>query len=76
VVDLEGKWLSSAREFVEFWLEVSVHPGEPITVPAGTDDLVSRLVFAAQDQGISRETLEAEFGDLHKLVIFCISGAA
>ncbi len=58
--------MSSAKEFVAFWLEVSVHADEPIKLPNTVDGLVQRLVFAANNQGITLEQLQAQYGGLLK----------
>jgi len=59
--------VSKAREFIEFWIENSVHPVEQYrTVGASQDvaELTSRLVVAAEEQGFSEADLEAEIGDI------------
>jgi hypothetical protein len=58
--------VSKAREFIDFWIENSVHAVEQYrNVGASQDvtELTRRLVEAAKGQGISQADLEAEIGD-------------
>ncbi|PPQ14302.1 hypothetical protein CV770_37770 [Bradyrhizobium sp. AC87j1] len=59
--------MSNAREFIDFWVENSVHAVEQYrTVGASQDvaELTRRLVEAAEGQGISEAELRAEIGDI------------
>ena len=58
---------SKAREFVDFWIENSVHATELYGMPGSEQDagrLAARCFEMAQSQGISEEAIKAEFGDL------------
>jgi hypothetical protein len=60
-----GTDVATAKEFVEFWLETSVHPDERFGVRRGRADvqqLADNLVEAAGGQGFSRQQIEAELG--------------
>ena len=55
----------TAKEFVDFWLDVSVHADEqdgPRQDHAAVQQLADNLL-AARDQGFSKEQVEAELGD-------------
>lgn len=72
--DQQGKTMSSkAREFIDFWIENSVHSVEQYrTVGALQDvaELSRRLVGAAKGLGIAEADLRAEIGEisgLHRL---------
>ncbi|MGY4573386.1 DUF768 domain-containing protein [Bradyrhizobium pachyrhizi] len=59
--------MSRAREFIDFWIENSVHAVEQYrTVGASQDvaELTGRLVAAAKEQGFSEADLQAEIGDI------------
>ncbi|UFX42129.1 hypothetical protein HAP47_0022990 [Bradyrhizobium sp. 41S5] len=59
--------MSKAREFVDFWIENSVHAIEQYrTVGASQDvtELTRRLIDAAKEQGIPEADLQAEIGDI------------
>ncbi|MCC8956011.1 hypothetical protein H8B02_22035 [Bradyrhizobium sp. Pear77] len=59
--------MSNAREFIDFWIENSVHAVEQYrTVGASQDvaELTRRLVEAAEGQGISEAELRAQIGDI------------
>ncbi|UGY30404.1 hypothetical protein HU675_0050900 (plasmid) [Bradyrhizobium septentrionale] len=59
--------MSKAREFIDFWIENSVHAVEQYrTVGASQDvaELSRRLIDAAKEQGIPEADLEAEIGDI------------
>jgi hypothetical protein len=58
---------TTAREYIDFWIENSVHAAEQTGSVGASQDiglLISRLVEGAHGQGITREALEAEVGDL------------
>ncbi|UGX97612.1 hypothetical protein G6321_00021740 [Bradyrhizobium barranii subsp. barranii] len=59
--------MSKVREFIDFWVEISIHPVEQYRTPGASQDvpeLTQRLVEAAKGQGISEAELRAEIGDL------------
>ncbi|MFT4116592.1 hypothetical protein [Bradyrhizobium sp.] len=62
---------SKAREFIDFWVENSIHPAEQYrTVGASQDvaELTRRLIDGAKGQGISEADLRAEIGDISDYV--------
>jgi shikimate kinase len=65
------KLLPSAREFIDFWVENSVHSAEQYGTtgsPQNTTELVRRCVEMAESEGINRTELEAEVGDLREFI--------
>lgn len=57
--------MTTAKEFVEFWLNVSVHADEqegPRRGHAAVQQLADNLLNAAREQGFSKEQIEAELG--------------
>ena len=60
--------MATAKVFVEFWFENSVHADEQFGARRGrveVDQLENNLVLAAEAQGFTRQQLEAELdGDL------------
>jgi hypothetical protein len=64
--------VATAKEFVEFWLENSVHADEQFGVRRGrveVNQLVDNLVRAADGQGFTRQQMEAELGgDLYAYI--------
>jgi hypothetical protein len=59
--------LSKAREFLDFWIENSVHASEEFRSPGASqhvDELLWRCVGAAEAQGVSKADMEAEVGNL------------
>ncbi len=59
--------MPAAREFVDFWLENSVHADEQMSARRGREQiqtLTDRLVAAASGEGFTRPQIEAEIGDL------------
>jgi hypothetical protein len=62
---------SKAREFIDFWIENSVHAREPFGVASaeqGVAELVRRLVEAARAQAVSEKAMIAEVGDLTEFI--------
>lgn len=60
--------MATAKEFVEFWLDTSVHPDEEFGTRRGRDaveELVDNLVRKAEEQGFTKGEIEAEIGDLY-----------
>jgi hypothetical protein len=63
--------VASAKEFVEFWLQNSVHADEQMTGRRGREailELADRLVVAAKHQGITDQQIEAEIGDIYTYI--------
>ncbi|WJR77356.1 hypothetical protein [Bradyrhizobium sp. NP1] len=57
--------MATAKEFVDFWLDNSVHADESFGVRRGrieVERLVEGLLRAAEAQGFSKEQVEAELG--------------
>ena len=62
---------STAKEFVEFWLQNSVHADEQMTGRRGRaaiSKLADRLVVAAKHQGFTKQHIEAEIGDIYTYI--------
>jgi hypothetical protein len=58
---------SKTREYIDFWIENSVHAAEQYGTPGASqsvNDLVHRLVEGAKGQGISENAMTSEVGDL------------
>ncbi|AHY50656.1 DUF768 domain-containing protein [Bradyrhizobium japonicum] len=56
-----------AREFIDFWVENSIHAVEQYRTAGASQDvaeLTRRLIEAAKGQGISEAELRAEIGDI------------
>lgn len=63
--------VSKAREYVDFWIENSVHAAEEYRAPGASQDvteLVRRLVEGAKSQGITEQSMQDEVGDLTEYV--------
>lgn len=59
--------MSRVREFIDFWIENSVHAVEQYRSAGASQDvgeLSGRLVEAAKGQGISEADLQAEIGEI------------
>ena len=59
--------VTETREYIDFWIETSVHAREQYGGPGAEQDvaeLVRRLVQAGEDQGITAKAMTAEVGDL------------
>ena len=57
--------MATAKEFVEFWIENSVHPDERYGVRRGQEAvqrLADALIQAAEAEGFTRGQIEAEIG--------------
>jgi len=71
-VRAEGRKLATAKEFVEFWLENSVHPDEQFGRKqdgVAVERLVEGLLVAAEAQGFSKKQMEDELGgDIHSYI--------
>jgi len=63
--------VSKAREYIDFWVENSVHAAEQYRTPGASQDaieLVRRLIEGAKDQGIREQLMQDEVGDLTEYV--------
>ena len=59
--------MTSAREFIDFWIETSVHAREQSGQRGGSqdaDELARRCVEMAKSQGIFEDAIRNEIGDL------------
>lgn len=57
--------MTTAKEYVQFWLDVSVHADEqegPRRDRAAVEQLANNLLNAAHEQDFSKEQIEAELG--------------
>jgi hypothetical protein len=62
---------TKAREYIDFWIENSVHAAEQYGTPGASQDvneLVGSLIEGAKGQGISEEAMMREVGDLAEYV--------
>jgi hypothetical protein len=62
---------AKAREYLDFWIENSVHAAEQFRAAGASQDvteLVRRLIDGAKDQGISERDMQDEVGDLTEYV--------
>jgi len=62
---------TEAREYIEFWIETSVHAAEQygtLGASQNVSELVRRLVEGAKGQGISEHDMTSEVGDLSNYV--------
>ncbi|MCC8937567.1 DUF768 domain-containing protein [Bradyrhizobium sp. Arg68] len=60
-----------AREFIDFWIQNSIHAVEQYRTAGASQDvneLTRRLIEAAKGQGISEVELQAEIGDVSRHV--------
>jgi len=63
--------MSNAREYIDYWIENSIHAAEQYRTPGASQcipELVGRLIEGAKGQGISERDMEAEVGDLTEYV--------
>lgn len=62
---------TTAREFIDFWIENSVHAVEQFRTQGGSQDVVElarRCINAAGDQGISETDMQDEIGDVRQYI--------
>ncbi|QPF83935.1 hypothetical protein IC762_30470 [Bradyrhizobium genosp. L] len=62
---------AKAREFIDFWVENSVHAVEQYRTAGASQDvaeLTRRIVEAAKGQGITEEALREEVGDVAEYI--------
>jgi len=70
--------MSKAREFLEFWMQNSVHYAEQQGAPGGSQspvELKARCIEMAGSQNLSRADLEAEVGDLFEYIMAALAAA-
>jgi hypothetical protein len=62
--------MSETREFIDFWIENSVHAAEGCGAGGEQDvaELTRRFIEAAKGQGIAEADLRAEIGDIFSYV--------
>lgn len=61
--------MGKAREFLEFWIQTSVHAAEPRGVSGASqlpEELKARCIEMAGSQGLSLADGEAEVGDVYQ----------
>jgi hypothetical protein len=64
--------MSKAREYIDFWVENSVHAAENYTATGASQDvplLVERLIEGAKEQGIAADTMQEEVGNLAEYIL-------
>ena len=62
---------TKAREYIDFWIENSVHAAEPYRTPGASQDvaeLVHALIEGAKGQGITEQSMRDEVGDLTEYI--------
>jgi hypothetical protein len=60
---------TTPKEFVEFWLENSIHADESLTARRdrkAVQNLADRCLAAAEEQGFSEDQITAEIGDIYE----------
>jgi len=60
---------TTPKEFVEFWLENSIHADESLTARRdrkAVQNLANRCLAAAEEQGFSEDQITAEIGDIYE----------
>jgi hypothetical protein len=70
--------MSKAREFLEFWMQNSVHSAEQQGAPGGSQspvELKARCIEMAGSQNLSQADLEAEVGDLFEYIMAALAAA-
>lgn len=71
--------VADAREFIDFWIENSVHADDDDRRKSGDadrlGDLVNRCLDMAASQGLSQAQIEAEVGDLRAYLKGKLAGA-
>jgi hypothetical protein len=56
--------MSETRDFIDFWVENSVHAKEQQGASQDVDQLTRRCIAAAKEQGVSEAALREEIGDV------------
>jgi hypothetical protein len=70
--------MDKAREFLDFWMQNSIHAAERFGTPGGsqlTSELESRCIKMAANEGLSQADLEAEVGDLSEYIEAALADA-
>ena len=63
----QGAVVATVKEFVDFWIENSVHADEQLTARRGRgtiQKLADRLLAAAEGEGFTKAQVETEIGDV------------
>ncbi len=63
--------MAKAREYIDYWVENSVHAAEQFRAPGASQNvtlLVERLIEGAKREGVSEKELREEVGDLTEFV--------
>lgn len=63
---------SRAREYIDYWIENSVHAAEQFGAPGASQDvavLAARLIEAANGQRITEKEMRDEVGDLSEYLL-------
>jgi hypothetical protein len=63
--------LSTAREFIEFWIKNSVHAAEQYGTAGASQDvaeLTRRCIEMAKSEGITEKAMHDEIGDLAEYI--------
>jgi hypothetical protein len=68
----QGENMSAkAREFIDYWIENSVHAAEQFGMLGASQDvseLTRRCIEMAKGQGISEKDMQAEIGDVAEYI--------
>jgi hypothetical protein len=59
--------MTAARDFIDFWIENSVHAEEQAGQPGGSqdaDELARRCIEMAKSQDIAEDVIRHEVGDI------------
>jgi hypothetical protein len=62
---------AQAREFIDFWIENSVHAAEQSPTPGGSQDaaqLAQRCIDMVKGLGITEAALREEVGDIEEYI--------
>lgn len=62
---------TEAREYIDFWIENSIHATEQYKTHGASQDvglLVERLINGAKSQGVTERAMRDEVGDLTEYV--------
>lgn len=62
---------AKAREFIDFWIENSIHAAEQGRARGGSQDpaeLTRRCIEMAGDQGLTEEDMRAEVGNIAEYI--------
>jgi len=59
---------AKAREYIDFWIENSVHAAEQYGASQDVAELVQRLIQNAEAQGVTEQSMRDEVGDLAEYI--------